>query len=84
MRSGTTVTGEVLVAAPHLKVVGRAGTGVDNIDVPKAKELGIVVMNTPAGNSMSAAELTCTHILNLARSLSSSPASLTTARAAHC
>ena len=50
IRSATTVTPEVFEAAKNLKVVGRAGIGVDNIDIPKATENGVVVMNTPFGN----------------------------------
>ena len=56
VRSATKVTAEVLAAARHLKVIGRAGIGVDNIDVGAATQRGIVVMNTPFGNSMTTAE----------------------------
>jgi D-3-phosphoglycerate dehydrogenase / 2-oxoglutarate reductase len=65
VRSKTKVTCEFMELAPALKVIGRAGTGVDNIDVPGATRRGIVVMNTPAGNSISAAE----HALGLMMSL---------------
>ncbi|MCC7046292.1 MAG: phosphoglycerate dehydrogenase, partial [Alphaproteobacteria bacterium] len=51
IRSATKVTAEVLAAAPRLRVVGRAGIGVDNVDVPAATQRGVVVMNTPFGNS---------------------------------
>ena len=57
VRSATKVTRELFECANKLKVVGRAGTGVDNIDVPAATRRGVVVVNTPDGNSMSAAEL---------------------------
>jgi D-3-phosphoglycerate dehydrogenase len=57
----------VLEAAPHLKVVGRAGVGVDNVDVEAATERGVVVMNTPSGNTIATAELTFTHLLCGAR-----------------
>src|SRR5262245_28141389 len=51
IRSATTVTLKVIEAAVHLKVIGRAGIGVDNVDVPSASRRGIVVMNTPQGNA---------------------------------
>ncbi|MDR1061839.1 MAG: phosphoglycerate dehydrogenase [Clostridiales bacterium] len=57
VRSATKVTAELLEKAASLKVAGRAGTGVDNIDVPAATRKGVVVVNTPDGNSMAAAEL---------------------------
>ncbi|MBT3306222.1 MAG: phosphoglycerate dehydrogenase, partial [Alphaproteobacteria bacterium] len=56
IRSATKVTSKVLEAATNLKVIGRAGIGVDNIDVPAATAKGIVVMNTPFGNSITTAE----------------------------
>ena len=56
MRSATKATEKVLEAATNLKVVGRAGIGVDNIDVAAATARGIVVMNTPFGNSITTAE----------------------------
>ena len=67
VRSATKVTREVLAAAPHLKVVGRAGIGVDNIDVPAATERGVVVMNTPLGNATTTAELAIALLFSLAR-----------------
>ena len=67
VRSETQITREVITAAPLLKAVGRAGVGVDNIDVEAATERGIVVMNTPAGNTIATAELTFTHLLCAAR-----------------
>jgi len=57
VRSKTEVTAELLAAAPGLKIVGRAGTGVDNIDLGACTERGVVVVNTPGGNSVSVAEL---------------------------
>ncbi len=56
IRSNTKVTAAVLAAATKLKVVGRAGIGVDNVDVPAATGRGVVVMNTPFGNSITTAE----------------------------
>lgn len=67
VRSETKITREVFAAAPLLKVVGRAGVGVDNVDVEAATERGVVVMNTPSGNTIATAELTFTHILCGAR-----------------
>lgn len=63
VRSETQVTAEVLAAGQSLKVVGRAGVGVDNIDVEAATERGVIVLNTPSGNTVATAELTFTHIL---------------------
>src|SRR3954468_8252152 len=63
VRSETKVTRKVIEAAPALRVVGRAGVGVDNVDVEAATERGVVVMNTPAGNTIATAELTFTQIL---------------------
>ncbi|ALC39304.1 CG6287 [Drosophila busckii] len=68
VRSDTKITAEVLAAgAGSLKVVGRAGAGVDNIDVAAATKHNVVVLNTPGGNSISACELTCILIGALAR-----------------
>jgi D-3-phosphoglycerate dehydrogenase len=67
VRSSTQVTADVLAAAKTLKVIGRAGIGVDNIDVPSATARGIVVMNTPHGNSVTTAEHTLAMIFALAR-----------------
>ncbi|HNN44091.1 MAG TPA: phosphoglycerate dehydrogenase, partial [Nitrospira sp.] len=58
VRSGTKVTAEVIAAAECLKVVGRAGSGLDNVDTPAATRRGIVVMNTPGGNTVTTAEHT--------------------------
>jgi D-3-phosphoglycerate dehydrogenase len=67
VRSETQINRAVIDAAPQLRVVGRAGVGVDNIDVEAATERGIVVMNTPTGNTVATAELTFTHMLCGAR-----------------
>jgi len=67
VRSGTQVTANIIKAGKKLKVIGRAGVGVDNIDVPAATKQGIVVVNAPGGNTISAAELTCGHIIALSR-----------------
>ncbi len=67
VRSETKVTRKVIEAATQLKVVGRAGVGVDNVDVEAATQRGVVVMNTPGGNTISTAELTFTMLLSLAR-----------------
>jgi len=67
IRSATKVTKELLDAADELKVVGRAGTGLDNVDIPEATQHGVVVMNTPGQNSNAAAELALGHIFALSR-----------------
>ncbi|XP_026731122.1 D-3-phosphoglycerate dehydrogenase [Trichoplusia ni] len=67
VRSASQVTKEVLEAGKNLKVVGRAGAGVDNIDVIAAGQRGIAVINAPGANALSACELTCSLILNMAR-----------------
>jgi D-3-phosphoglycerate dehydrogenase len=69
VRSSTTVDAELIQAAEKLKVVGRAGVGVDNIDIPAATAQGILVMNTPGGNTVSTAEHTCGLILALVRNI---------------
>jgi D-3-phosphoglycerate dehydrogenase len=76
VRSATKVTADVLAAGERLRVVGRAGTGVDNIDVNAATERGILVVNAPAANSVAAAELTITFIMALARRLPDANTSL--------
>jgi D-3-phosphoglycerate dehydrogenase len=67
VRSATKITRESLVGATHLKVIGRAGVGVDTIDVEAATERGVAVMNAPAGNTISAAELAFALLLALVR-----------------
>ncbi|MGO8698634.1 MAG: phosphoglycerate dehydrogenase [Limisphaerales bacterium] len=69
VRSETKVTKKVIEAAPQLRVVGRAGVGVDNVDVDAATQRGIVVMNTPGGNTISTAELTFSMLMSLARKI---------------
>jgi len=75
IRSATKVTREVLDAAPRLKVVGRAGIGVDNVDVSSATARGVVVMNTPHGNSVTTAEHAIAMMFALARQLPEASAS---------
>ncbi|XP_042562234.1 D-3-phosphoglycerate dehydrogenase [Clupea harengus] len=69
VRSATRVTSEVINAASNLKLIGRAGTGVDNVDVDAATKNGVIVMNTPSGNTISAAELTCALVMSLSRNV---------------
>jgi D-3-phosphoglycerate dehydrogenase len=69
VRSETKVTKNVMDAAPLLRAVGRAGVGVDNVDVEAATQRGIVVMNTPGGNTISTAELTFSMLMALARKI---------------
>ena len=69
IRSSTKVTQEILDAAPNLKVVGRAGIGVDNVDIPAASAKGVVVMNTPFGNSITTAEHAIALMFALARQI---------------
>ena len=76
VRSETKVTRKVIEAAPKLRVIGRAGVGVDNVDVDAATEHGVVVMNTPGGNTVSTAELSFTMLLSLARKVPQACASM--------
>jgi D-3-phosphoglycerate dehydrogenase len=76
VRSETKITREVIAAATKLKVVGRAGVGVDNVDVEAATERGVIVMNTPSGNTIATAELTFTHLLCGARPVAQASASM--------
>ncbi len=69
VRSETKITRKVLENAPLLKVVGRAGVGVDNVDTETATQRGVVVMNTPSGNTISTAELTFSMLMALARKI---------------
>jgi D-3-phosphoglycerate dehydrogenase len=76
IRSSTKVTAEILKSAGgRLKVIGRAGIGVDNVDVPAATQTGVVVMNTPFGNSITTAEHTIAMMMALARQIPSANAS---------
>ena len=72
VRSATTVRKEVIDACPHLKLIGRGGVGMDNIDVAYAREKGIIVINTPASSSQSVAELVMGHLFSLSRFLQDS------------
>lgn len=67
IRSGTRVTQDVLAAAQQLKIIGRAGVGVDNVDVPEATRRGVVVVNSPEGNTIAAAEHALAMMLSLSR-----------------
>ncbi len=75
IRSATKVTADILSAATHLKVVGRAGIGVDNVDIPAATARGVVVMNTPFGNSITTAEHALSMMMALARDIPQANAS---------
>ena len=76
VRSATKVTADVIAAAPRLRVIARAGTGVDNVDVPAASARGIVVMNAPGANSISVAELAIGLMLALARHVPAADAAM--------
>lgn len=76
VRSGTQVTAELLRAGKQLKVVGRAGIGVDNVDVDAATELGILVVNAPTANQLSATEHTFALMLAVARNVASADADI--------
>jgi D-3-phosphoglycerate dehydrogenase len=76
VRSATRVTAEVIAAAPKLRVIARAGTGVDNVDLEAASARGIVVMNAPGANSISVAELALAQMLALARHLPAADAAM--------
>ncbi|BAU98848.1 phosphoglycerate dehydrogenase [Aurantimicrobium minutum] len=76
VRSATQVDAEVLAAAPNLKVIARAGVGLDNVDIKGATAAGVMVVNAPTSNIISAAELTCGHILSLARHIPAAHAAL--------
>src|ERR1700691_4006201 len=75
VRSAVQVTGDVLKQAPRLKVIGRAGVGVDNVDLAAATAAGVLVMNTPGGNAVSVAEHTLGLMLAMARSIPQATAS---------
>ncbi|MDE2027204.1 MAG: phosphoglycerate dehydrogenase [Candidatus Omnitrophica bacterium] len=76
VRSGTQVTSPIIEAADKLKVIGRAGVGLDNVDLPAATKKGVVAMNTPAGNTTSTAEHTMSLIMALSRNIPQAVASL--------
>src|ERR1700712_5480296 len=75
IRSATKVTAKMLENAPNLKVVGRAGIGVDNVDIPAATAKGVIVMNTPFGNSITTAEHAIAMMFAIARDLPAADAS---------
>jgi D-3-phosphoglycerate dehydrogenase len=76
VRSATKVDAEAIAAAPKLKVVARAGVGLDNVDIKAATAAGVMVVNAPTSNIISAAELTVGHILSLARHIPAAHAAL--------
>ncbi len=76
IRSATKVTADIIEAAVNLKVIGRAGIGLDNVDIPAASRKGIVVMNTPDGNTITTAEHTISMIMSLSRNIPQATASL--------
>ncbi|MBC8137043.1 MAG: phosphoglycerate dehydrogenase, partial [Fibrella sp.] len=76
VRSETKVTAEVLDAATNLKIIGRAGVGVDNIDVERATQRGVLVVNSPEGNTIAAAELTVSLLLAMSRNIAPANASM--------
>src|SRR6056297_2987350 len=75
IRSATKVPEKLLAAAPRLKVVGRAGIGVDNVDIPAASKRGVIVMNTPFGNSITTAEHAIAMMMAVARQIPQANAS---------
>ncbi len=76
IRSATKMTADVIEAAKNLKLIARAGTGLDNVDIEAANRRGIVVMNCPGGNTVSAAEHTLSMMLSLARNIPQATASM--------
>jgi D-3-phosphoglycerate dehydrogenase len=80
VRSGTQVTREVIEGAPRLRVIGRAGIGVDNVDVPTATARGIAVVNTPEGNNITTAEHAIALLVSLARHIPAASASMKAGR----
>ena len=80
IRSATKVTSEIIDAARKLKVIGRAGSGLDNVDKAAATKKGIVVMNTPGGNTITTAEHTIAHIVSLARLIPQATISMKTGK----
>src|ERR1700721_3705895 len=76
VRRATKVTAELLDAAKSLRVIGRAGVGVDNVDLDAATRKGVLVMNTPGGNAISVAEHTMTMLLAMAHPVAQADASM--------
>ena len=75
VRSQTKVTAKIIQAGKNLKIIGRAGVGVDNIDVDSATQSGIIVVNSPDGNTIAAAEHTIALMLAMARNIAPAAAS---------
>ena len=80
IRSATSVTADILESADRLKVIGRAGVGLDNVDLKASTKKGVVAMNTPAGNTTSTAEHTMSMILALSRNIPQACASMKAGR----
>ena len=76
VRSATQVDAEAIAAAPNLKIIARAGVGLDNVDTPAATKAGVMVVNAPTSNITSAAELAVGHIISLARHIPNANASM--------
>jgi len=76
IRSGTTVTADLIEKAKQLKLIGRAGVGVDNVDIEAASKRGIIVMNTPDGNTITTAEHTISMLMSLAREIPAAASSM--------
>lgn len=80
IRSATRVTADLIAAARRLRVIGRAGIGLDNVDIPAASQRGIAVMNTPLGNTITTAEHTMAMLMALSRNIPQATASLKAGR----
>ena len=80
IRSATKVTADLLESAGRLKVVGRAGIGLDNVDVPAASQKGVIVMNAPDGNATTTAELAISMMMSLSRNIPQATASMKAGR----
>ncbi|MFC1832750.1 3-phosphoglycerate dehydrogenase, partial [Thermodesulfobacteriota bacterium] len=80
IRSATKVTEDLLESAGRLKVVGRAGIGLDNVDVPAASQKGVIVMNAPDGNATTTAELAISMMMSLSRNIPQATASMKAGR----
>jgi D-3-phosphoglycerate dehydrogenase / 2-oxoglutarate reductase len=80
IRSNTRVTSDILASADNLRIIGRAGIGLDNVDIPEASRRGIVVMNTPEGNTITAAEHTIAMMMAISRNIPQATASLKAGR----
>jgi D-3-phosphoglycerate dehydrogenase len=72
--------GDILASAHNLRIIGRAGIGLDNVDIPEASRRGIVVMNTPEGNTITAAEHTMAMMMAISRNIPQATASLKAGR----